>query len=488
MFVKKFFYLAVSFFALSPLGAEPTKPTVAVIGAGLAGLTAAYRLHQQGVDVHVYEARNRVGGRVFTVKIGEAFGELGGQNINDGGKAENIHRFLKEFHLGLAESRFTQNGYYFHNGTLFSRDLLSTQKYDPEELKSQLQEIAEKSQNMRDVLNALFDENDPLYKILSVRLAGYEGAAIDQLSPLYVETLYHMLLGGTSAAHQASGENEHQPPVLASIKGGNAQLLEKLAQPLGRRVHLNMPLTSVSKGQNKYELLFQNGEKESADLLVLAIPCSVYADILFEENLIPEEKLRAIQNIRYGTIGKILVPFKEPPIQRISILDDRIGAFFDPECTLLTLYYTGETGKFSKDSILDAYLQERPMLEAGFGELCPPFSFPAFAQDGSPVTYDGPVGYSWPNDPFAKGSYSYIAAGQEALMRDTEEAEGVTVKSLFAPIDHTLFFAGEHASTLRDVLGTMEAACESGEKAARMVMRTLSPSSEPEEAPKADYD
>lgn len=57
--------------------AEPKKPKVVVIGAGLAGLTSSYRLNQHGVDVHVYEARNRVGGRVFTVKLEDQIAELG---------------------------------------------------------------------------------------------------------------------------------------------------------------------------------------------------------------------------------------------------------------------------------------------------------------------------------------------------------------------------------------------------------------------------
>ncbi|MCI0616191.1 FAD-dependent oxidoreductase, partial [bacterium] len=51
--------------------AEEKQPAVVVIGAGLAGLTTAYRLQQKGIAVHVYEARNRVGGRIFTVRLGD---------------------------------------------------------------------------------------------------------------------------------------------------------------------------------------------------------------------------------------------------------------------------------------------------------------------------------------------------------------------------------------------------------------------------------
>ncbi|HEY5259362.1 MAG TPA: FAD-dependent oxidoreductase, partial [Rhabdochlamydiaceae bacterium] len=101
------------------------------------------------------------------------------------------------------------------------------------------------------------------------------------------------------------------------------------------------------------------------------------------------------------------------------------------------------------------------------------FSTFSFALDKSFVSYDGPVGYSWPNDPYVKGSYSYIAPGQEAVLTATEEHSGETFRTLFAPIDDTLFFAGEHATILFEVSGTMEAACESGERAARMIEKSL---------------
>ena len=51
--------------------------TVAVVGAGLAGLTAAYRLRQRGFDVTVFEARDRVGGRIWTVRKGDYIMDLG---------------------------------------------------------------------------------------------------------------------------------------------------------------------------------------------------------------------------------------------------------------------------------------------------------------------------------------------------------------------------------------------------------------------------
>jgi len=234
-----------------------------------------------------------------------------------------------------------------------------------------------------------------------------------------------------------------------------------------------MPLIAVSRAaDHSYELLFKNGQRVKADIVVLAIPCSVYDAISFEEDLISQERLESIKGIQYGTNAKIFVPFSQVPSKEMSFIDDCIASFFaNPK--ILTLYYTGEAAKFSQSTISKTYQQEWPMLEMGFGELCPPLLTPTYARDDLLVSYPGPIGYSWPNDAYARGSYSYIAPGQEALMTTLKNEDGEIVKALFAPIDQTLYFSGEHASILLDVPGTMEAACESGERTARMIVKSL---------------
>src|SRR5688500_2415051 len=49
-----------------PMGTEP--PRVAIIGAGIAGLVAGYRLQQAGIAVRLYDAQNRAGGRMFSLR------------------------------------------------------------------------------------------------------------------------------------------------------------------------------------------------------------------------------------------------------------------------------------------------------------------------------------------------------------------------------------------------------------------------------------
>ena len=79
----------------SEILAMPSKEKIIIVGAGLAGLTTAYRLLQKQYDIEVYEARARVGGRVHTVLIenldgGYSPAELGAQNLTDGGSSTTI--------------------------------------------------------------------------------------------------------------------------------------------------------------------------------------------------------------------------------------------------------------------------------------------------------------------------------------------------------------------------------------------------------------
>ena len=472
MFISKVFCsIALVFVTVQAFG-QSENPRVVVVGAGLGGLTTAYRLHQKGVDVHVYEARNRVGGRVLTALVGNNIAELGGQNVSDGGDSENMLALIEELGLELKtdSASLSRSRFYFKGTEMISiSQLLSSRNFHPENLKQTLNNLAQRSKNMREVLGSLFTEDDSIFKIFSVKLAAFEGGTIDKLSSCYgPTTLYHMLMGGIATAHQ--GENV----TLSSIRGGNSLLPEKMAQKLHDKLHLNKQLVAVSKDlDGSYLLTFEDGQNVRADILVLALPCSVYSDISFQDGVIPEDRLMAIRNIPYGTNAKIMIPFPQPPEKRIGLTNSHLVSFFNNDHNVFTLYYTGETSRFSAETIADIYNKDTPMLEKCFGDACPPLTTPVFAKDATFISYSGSVGYSWPNDRFAKGTYSYIAHGQEELFTSIENIDGEEAKTLFAPLDQRLYFVGEHASVLMDVPGTMEAACESGERTCRMILKTL---------------
>lgn len=430
---------------------------IVVVGGGLAGLTAAYRLQQQGCDVELYEARERVGGRVLSAEINGHIAELGGQSLNDGGDALTIRGLIAEMGLeviddGLINSRFFS----------FAEGVLKKAPSFPREIDlEEVSELREKSRSMSELLDLLIEKDDPLYRIVGVRFAAFEGAFPENLAPIYLESLVRFL----------------QPPQgdvyrLSSVVGGNGLLPLRLFAKLGERAHLGHQLTSVEKNNGSYQLTFANGKECEADIILLAMPCSVYDDIRFGEGVIPEEKLKAIRDVRYGTNAKVFIPAKPGGVQIPLLMNQRAIGWFEPRRELFALYYTGEASRFTKETLEETYWGELPMVRGAFSDSLPDQI--CCARDEAFAAYNGAVvGYSWPSDPYAKGSYSYIAPGQEALLKTLSEVKGEWVKELFAPIDETLYFAGEHASILLDVPGTMEAACESGERAARMIRNRL---------------
>jgi monoamine oxidase len=379
----------------------------------------------------------------------------------------NMKRLIQELKLEMEESKIHLNHNYFATDDLVP---LIPSAVDPEELKKTLEKLAQSCRTMKEMLDALFDPNSIDYKTLALRLSSYEGGEIENLSPLYAETLYHMMLGGLSPAHSADSEGQMGLD-LVTLKGGNAMLTEELGAKLEGRLHLNHPLVELTKDPDQsFCLCFANGKKVKADLVVLSIPCSTYEKIRIAPDVIPFERQNAIRSVRYGTNSKVLASFAEPMADRVTLLNDSCISFLDDKKNVITMYYTGKASLFSEQALQERYANDRPMLEKGFAEVSKEC---VVAEDKAYAVYETAVGHSWPNDPYAKGSYSYIAAGQEEILTSLSTALGEPVKSLFAPIDQRLFFAGEHASCLPDVPGTMEAACDSGECAARLILRAL---------------
>ncbi len=435
---------------------------VVIIGAGLAGLTTAYRLFQQGVDVEVYEARNRVGGRILTALMDGNIVEIGAQNISDGGEANHLRALIESFGIEIIDKEVPFNLKFFLNGKLTSKnDLLKKRGFTPEWLNEILPKIVAESNNMREILLHLFEPTDPLLNVFSVRLAGFEGANVEHLSPVFVSTLYRMLLG-----EACSIDNNEQQMSITTIKDGNSTLPLKLAEALNGIIHLQMPLKSVHKHNGKYELKFKNGSKREADILVLAIPTTVYEDISFGEQVIPADKLKGIKSVQFGSNSKIIIPFSEST----QFINDRMVAFSHDNT--LTFYYTGESSCFDHDTVGDIYEKDMKEIKDAFGPNASSLKAPQIAKDEHYVSYSTPVAYSWPNDPYAKGSYSTIGPGQESLLTSLQTIKGEQSKTLFTPVDGTLYFAGEHASILLEVPGTLEAACESAERTARMILKS----------------
>ncbi len=445
-----------------------------VIGAGLAGLTTAYRLQQNDIDVDIYEARARVGGRVQTVLVknidgGLSHAELGAQNISDGGSASHIIGLINELQLPLKEDDIPFKGVFYDGERFYDRNQLITDIVTANpNIQQSINQLAKAHHTMQAVVDSL-QLTHTQKSFISFIMNAYEGLPLSKLSNNIhnINTLQHMLSGGLSAAHVISDEN----PTLhrISLKAGNASLPIRLAKALGQRLHLKKVLTEVKMDEhNQYVLIFADGEIVICNKLVLSIPCTVYKNIKFDSRIIDEQRLMRIQSIPYGTNAKILMPIKQHGPSGHWVATSNMGAFFNDDLKLLNLYYIHDDGNLVHDKA--SYDSSLQIVKTGFlGATLN--SLPVVeASDTNYSEYQAPVAKSWVNDPYALGSYSAFDTSEGHEIDKRIHYHETSIKALFAPIHDRLFFVGEHA-TILDEIGTMEAAVESGERISQLLIK-----------------
>jgi monoamine oxidase len=444
---------------------------IIIIGAGLAGLTAGYRLYQKGYDVEIYEAHPRVGGRVHSVLIenfeGEySVAELGGQNITDGGEAKNFHALAQEFNLLLSDNYIDFTSL-FYDGKNFFDDavLLKKLNINRTELENNLAELEQSCHSMQEVLDKMLFDQPILKRLFTFMLTGYEGSSPCLLSTYHnITTFKYMLLGGLSEAHDLPSEEEKLH--MQAIKGGNALLPLKLAEKLGDRVKMNKALKSVGHGENQKILLkFQDNTTVSCDQLILAIPTPVYKDIFFENNIIPKEQLDLIEKVQYGKNAKILIPIQYNDIKHNSIITDNMIGFFNTDSKLLNMYFINDNGSYSfKDNL---FTESVSVLKQGYEHVKFNEALPIAAEEEQLKRYQIPVAKSWVSDPYTQGSYSNYSVALGDKLKNIIPYKNIQVKQIFQPLNDQIFFIGEHATILAEI-GTMEAAIESGERIAQL--------------------
>lgn len=477
------------------------QPRIAIIGAGFAGLTAAYRLQTSWLNqnsdkkgcysnITIYEARNRVGGRVFTINMNGSPVEMGGLNIGDAGSAVNLKKLIADLGLEIeTEHRRSALNYWDgshvvpHLKQRVREELEALQKkYDfsfeenTANLQKKLEECAESkgpATTLRDVFKKFFgNEKSLLFKMLSCSIAADAGASIEKLNSNLAMTLYGNLCQAAELCLEDEDETEDitLPESVIMVKRGNGKLAEAIAEKFPGQVHLQHVLTQLSKNQDgSYLLIFKNGKTVTADIVVLSMPCPTYKNIEIDEAILSRERKERIQTITYGTNAKIVIPVAEQDPNKDYMMDH--GELGKNRGNVVDFYYTGNAGIFTSDTLDATYQRDLPLLKSAYTILQGRLK-PVMARDKSFATYNGPVGHSWASDPFAGGSYSCVAPGKEGELF-TERVDlvdgSVTVneqiKKLFAPIADTVFFAGEHT----DFGSTMDAAVTSGERAAYLI-------------------
>lgn len=431
--------------------------SVAVVGAGLAGLTAAVELCRQGASVVVLEARNRVGGRVLTIReefAGRQHAEAGGDFIDE--EHEEMRRLVRGYGLNL--SPILKTGFAFvRSGAQGKVEFLShgtgVWKTLADKLKPLLQayEIAEQrwdgaiAKHLAAISVAEWMKTARVDADLRGMLTGLRGFFLADPADLSLLTLIEQV------ASDRPGQRG-----MFRIEGGNDQLPNALAAVLGDRVHLRQEVLSVSQSRGKVRLKIRmvGGEEQQmdADYLILAIPATRLRALEFHPPL-PVEQSKAIAKLRYGPVTKTLLQFdrrfwKGRGRARAYGTDLTIGAVWDGNeeqrgrSGILCLMAGGQASLETQEQLarrgMDGLTRSLAWLGAARGSLVASWTM------------------SWEHDPWTGGGYAVFGPTYDPALRQW----------LARPRGRILF-AGEHTSLRWQ--GYMEGAVESGLRAATEV-------------------
>jgi monoamine oxidase len=434
---------------------------VLVAGAGLAGLAAARDLVMLGADVTVTDARDRVGGRVWTVRDGfseSQHAEAGGDMIDE--DHHEIRNLCKEIGLKLTRILRGGFGYVQPDGSgkprIVSRDVshgwgrlagclggiagsyrLAEGRWD----SPIVSDIARRS--VADWLDEVRADGD--LRATTRGLRGFFLADPEELS----------LVALVDQFAESSAPSGPVPRKMYRIEGGNDRLPTALGTPLGNRVRLNTELVAVSHRGKGVRATLKHSRTVApftCDYLVLALPATTLRRVPITPAL-PAPQHDAIARLKYGRATKTLIQFSH----RFWRVPGRPRAF-------------GSALPFG--AVWDGSEEQRG--RAGILALLAGGS----ASDASQeiVARDGAQGFAdaldwlgskrasllasrqvvWEHDPLARGGYAYFDPAFDPTLRAW----------LALPCGH-LFFAGEHTSLKWQ--GYMNGAVESGRRAAAEV-------------------
>lgn len=420
--------------------------SVIIIGAGFAGLAAAYVLKKRGIKVSLLEARNRIGGRVFSFKPKNTLDnviELGAEWVGE--SHERVIALCKEFGLELFNNQFEshlcfQGEYYKAGNWNFSADMEKFWKeietvwntYTPEKKKK-----LDKQDWWRFLSNKGFNDRDLLLRDL-----------IDSTD--FGESIRHVSAFAAFAEYAESSEHNEMD---LKIKNGNSQLAEKFADAIGReKILLNHKVSQVNQDlKTGVTVICDNGARFTADKLICTTPTYSLQKIKWNPSL-PGIQLDALNALQYARIGKFPMVFSERfwSAENFDMITDTPAHYFyhatkdqSGKPGVLICYAIGE-----KADVLASVKQsqrESIILEA----LKPAF--------GDVSKYlDESLMYYWGVDAFSKGAYALYGKSQWFQ----------TMPVLKQMHIHT-HFAGEH---LADWQGFMEGAINSGEDAATRIL------------------
>jgi len=458
-------------------GAESSK--VVIVGAGLAGLTAAYELKKAGIRASIVEGSPRVGGRCWTERSAFADGQVaerGGELIDT--THENIRALAQEFALPLddlleAEPAGSQALAFFDGSAYTTADvnrdfaqLLPRLSADAKSLGDELPTYRKHTTAQREldrmsatqwIASRVAGGPQSRFGRLLINAYGEElGADPDEISAITIVSL----LAGSPADRFSPYEESDQR---FHIRGGNDQLVTRLAAAVDGQIATGSRLVGLARGPDgryRLTLLRDTAEREEiADRVILALPFPLLRVVDLSHAGFSARKLRSINELGMGRNTKLQLQFSERFWVRENCNGEyRLQGTFQTTWDV-TRAQPGTAG------ILNFFSGGAAAVAASQGDLAERAGESLREltryRPGIDAHWNGRViRNAWDRNPWSLGSYALIKPGQYTSFYGVEsEREG------------NVFFAGEHTSI--ESQGYLDGAVGTGKRAAGEVLASL---------------
>ena len=425
--------------------AQRRKKSCVIIGAGFSGLAAAYKLKNAGWNVTVLEARDRIGGRVFSYSLPQNKNlvcELGAEWVGE--SHERLKALCADFKIPLQKHQF--DDYLLQNGKV-SRP--GAWGFSPQ-AKTAFDKAKAQYEKLTALQQSKLDKLDWWTYLEKIGFTDDDLRLRDLMdSTDFGESIRHVSAFGALAEYaESSPKNEMD----YKMTGGNSRLTEEFVKRVGaENVKTNTLVTEVNQSKGIVTVKTET-DAYQADAVICTAPTNSLLKIKFNPPL-PTAQREAAEKLIYARICKNSVLFENRfwKDEDFSMVSDVTSHYYFHSTQnqagregILTSYAIGE-----KADILASQSDERRMKIITQDLV-------DFNQD-APKLAKGIASYAWQRDKYTDGAYALYKPGQWFGIRPILQKPHLKV-----------LFAGEH---LADWQGFMEGAIETGESAAQSLIR-----------------